>query len=71
MLIMVVTQLIASSFSILSSDSLISYKNEKQYIIYLFSTIVEYHNMSSTTKEIVWLQLADICHSLSSHSYVL
>jgi hypothetical protein len=37
------------------SNSLISWKNKKQSIVFQSSTEVEYNAITSTTKEIVWL----------------
>jgi hypothetical protein len=44
-----------TGFCIFLSNSLISWKNKKQSIVFQSSTEVEYNAITSTTKEIVWL----------------
>jgi hypothetical protein len=57
-------------FCIFLGDSLISWKSKKQSIVSQSSTKAEYHDMTSTTKEIVWLRwlLADMEISFSHHT---
>ena len=57
-------------FCVFLGNSLISWKSSKQSIVSLASIEAEYHTMTSTTKEIVWLRwlLADMGVFLSHHT---
>jgi len=56
-----------TEFYIFLGDSLISWKNKKKFIVSQSSTEAEYHVMTSTNKEIVWLRwlFADVGVSFS------
>jgi hypothetical protein len=69
LIIKVISQILSLllAFVFFFSDSLISWKSKKQSIIFQSSTEIEYHAMTSITKEIVWLRwlLANMGVSLS------